>query len=118
MTPYFKLDNQIIKTPQVFKVERYKITKSNRLANADMSMEYINKKLKFFLTWNVIEARQLDALLAILWNDNKVFWKFDYLHNGQQKSCTVYVGMIPAELHLADKDGWVWKDVEIHLIER
>lgn len=116
---YFKLDGVTIKSPTSFKIERYRITEANRLANGDMSMEQIAKKRKLYLTWESIEAAELNKLLDIIWESDKLFYRLDYFENGTSKWATVYSGQIPSELHRTDKSGnWVWKGVELHFIER
>lgn len=116
---YFKLDGVAIKSPTSFKIERYRITEANRLANGDMSMEQIAKKRKFYLTWAGIDAANLNTILNIIWESDKLFYLLEYQENNVVKTATVYAGQIPSELHRTDRAGnWVWKDVELHFIER
>ena len=114
---YFKLDGVTIKTPDSFKISRYNITKSNRLANGKMSMELIAKKLKFYLTWSALDTVDKEKIMNILWS-NKLFFKFEYIEDGVWKSAVVYAGELATDLHKARPSNWVWKDVEIHLIEQ
>ena len=114
---YFKLDGVALKTPDSFKISRYNITKANRLANGNMSMELIAKKLKFYLTWSSLDSVDKEKLMNILWS-NKLFFKLEYVEDNVWKSATVYAGEIATDLHKARPSNWVWKDVEIHLIEQ
>ena len=118
MTTNFKLDNKHIKSPSSFKIERYNITKSQRLADGTMSMDLIAKKRKFFFTYNAIDATDLNEILELLWESSSVFFELIYIESNVTKVVTVYAGAIPAELHRTDPGIWVWKNVTFNLIER
>jgi hypothetical protein len=117
---YFQLDGSDIKNPTTFKVSRYRITKSNRLADGTMSMEFIAKKRKFFFTYDGIEDSDMQTILDALWETDEVFYDLDYMENGEWKKATVYAGEIPTELKkVQDKNGkWVWSGFNFNLIEK
>lgn len=117
MKSAYAIDGVAIKRPSDFKVERYKVTEAERLANGDMAMDLIARKLKFFFTYEGISASDLNVILDALWENNSVFYTLTYNYNGEQKTASVYVGAIPSTLHRTDED-WVWKDVTFNLIER
>lgn len=115
----FKINNIDIKNPSNFKVERYKVTNMERLANASMVGDLIAKKYKFFFTYDAISGEALDVILDIIWESNDLFFKLNYFHNGVAKEAQVYVGEIPAELHRAGLGAdWVWRNVTFNLIEK
>lgn len=115
----FTVNGRAIKNPSTFKIERYNVTNMERLADAKMVGDLIAKKHKFYFTYDAISAAELDNILDALWETDKIFYPLTYVENGVQKSATVYVGSIPAELHRAGKTtNWVWKNVTFNLIEQ
>lgn len=117
MKSLFKLDGVVIKRPSSFKTEFYNITKSNRLANGDMSMELIAQKRKFYFTYNAIDSKEADKILKILWYSKKVFFTLTYIEDNVERSAVVYVGSMPKELY---RTGgiWTWTNFTFNLIER
>lgn len=113
----FQIDGVTIKRPHNFKTEFFNITKSNRLANGDMSMDLIAQKRKFFLTWEAIDATDAKRILDLIWYSRKVFFTLSYVEDNETKSAVVYAGSIPKELHRTG-DVWVWKNFSFNLIER
>ena len=114
----FKLNGTTIKRPDDFNIERYKVTKATRLADASMAMEFIAHKRKFYFTWNAITATELNKILAIIWDTAAVFFTLSYVESNVTKTATVYAGSIPTRFHRSDDGDWVWKDVTINFIER
>lgn len=114
----YKLNGVAIKCPSSFKIERYNITKSNRLASGKMSMELIAKKRKFYFAYDAIDATELNVILDIIWETNAVFYTFTYVENNVTKSAVVYTGSIPNELYRTDDGDWVWKNLTFDLIEQ
>jgi hypothetical protein len=102
-----------IKSPDSFRIERYNMTKSGRLASGLMTMELIAKKRKFILKYDSLEGSELQQLLRLIDSD-VMFFDFEYTEDGITKIANVYSGDIPTDLA---RDNY-WKDVEIHLIER
>lgn len=113
----YTLGGVTIKRPSLFKIEKYKITNANRLANGNMVADVIARKRKFSLTYNVITATELNKILGVIWENDSYFFAFTYVENGVKKSATVYPGSIPADLHRPE-GVWVWKNVTIDLIEQ
>ena len=118
MKSQLTLNGVAIKRPSNFKIERYNITKSSRLASGKMSMELIAKKRKFFCTWDAIGSKDLNKILAQIWDSRSAFFKLTYVESNVTKSATVYAGAIPTELHRTDNAEWVWKNVQINFIEQ
>lgn len=118
----FRIDGVRIKNPTAFNPEYYTLTKSTRVANGDMVMDYVANKQKFNFTWAAINSRELDLIIELLWRnlpvDKKVFHKLEYEDDLRHHEVTVYAGAIPHNLHRGDGRLWVWKDVKISLIER
>lgn len=114
----FAIDGNEIKNPSKFKIERYNLTQSSRVASGQMMMELIAKKRKFYFTYEAISATELNVILDAIWETDEVFFELTYTENNQRKTATVYTGSIPTELHRGDDDEWIWKDVSINFIEQ
>lgn len=112
------LNSSDIANPTSFKIERYRITKSSRLANGDMSMDLIAKKVKFYLTWETMSSDDKKALMAQIWDTDEVFYEFKYSEDGEEKTSTVYAGSMPTGLAKENGANTIWKDVTVNLIEK
>lgn len=117
-----RIDGVRIKNPNGFNPENYTLTKSTRVANGNMVMDYVANKQKYNLTWNAIDSRELDKIIEILWRQlettKQCFHWLDYEDDLRSYHVRVYAGAIPRNLHRGDGRLWVWKDVKISLIER
>lgn len=113
----YKLNGVVIKKPTSFKIERYKVTNAQRLANGNMAADVLARKRKFQLNYAAIMGDELDNILDIIWDNDDYFFDFSYVYNGEEQSAKVYPGSIPSDLHRAD-GKWVWKNVNISLIEQ
>lgn len=118
----FKLNGTPIKNPSGWKVENYTLTQSARTANGKMVMDYVANKRKFYFTYAVIESKDLDLILDILWarldSTKECFFTLEYPDGDSTKTATVYAGSIPRTLHRGDGSTWVWKEVSFSLIEQ
>lgn len=118
-TTYFKINGVAIKNPSTFKIERYNVTNLNRLANALMVGDLIAQKRKFYFTYEAITALDWIDILNAIWTHKTIFFPLEYMENGLWNTATVYVGSIPAELHMGyNGPNWVWKSVSFNLIEQ
>lgn len=117
----YKIDGVTIKNPGSFKIERFNLTKSGRVASGAMTMELVAKKRKFYFTYEVISGRDLQKLLNLIDTD-KMFFLLEYVENGISKSATVYTGAIPSEYFRrgsnTSSNDWYYKNVTFDLIER
>ena len=111
-----KLNGKIIKSPHSWEVERYRISKAERVATGDMVMDTIAKKRKFLVGYTELSGRDLDAILNIIYTDNE-FINLEYEENGKMKSAVVYCGPIRAKKYRTNM-GWYWVDISFNLIER
>lgn len=119
MASNFTVNGRVIKNPSNFKIERYKVTDMERLANAEMVGDLIAKKRKFYFTYDAITGEELDNILEAIWDIDEIFFTLKYKENGETKSAKVYVGSIPTELHKGGKTkNWVWRNVTFNLIEK
>jgi len=118
MTSNYTINGVVIKRPTSFKIERYKITKSERLSNGNMVMDLIAKKRKFILEYKIINASDLNNILNIIWESNDMFFTFGYVESNATKSAIVYTGAIPSDLFRSDPTDWVWESVTVSFIER
>lgn len=118
----FYLDGQKIKDPTGFNPELYTLTKSTRVANGDMVMDFVANKRKYNFTWSAINSRELDTIIEILWRQlettKECFHWLEYDDDLRHNKVRVYSGAIPHNLHRGDGKLWVWKDVKLSLIER
>lgn len=118
----FKIGDTVIKNPSKFSVEHYMLTDSTRLANGDMTMDFIALKRKFEFSYNALESKQLAIILKAIWEDiatnHSCFLNLTIPTETGTEVIVVYPGSIPTNLHRADSLNWVWKDVTFSLIER
>ena len=120
----FKLNGTPIKNPTTFSIENYTLTKSTRVANGDMVMDFVANKLKFSFGYEAIDSRDMNTILDILWKQlaitRKCFVELTYYEDGSDaaQTATVYAGALPRKLHRGNGKLWVWKDVSFSLIER
>lgn len=116
------IDGIRVKNPNTFNPEYYTLTKSTRVANGNMVMDYVANKQKYNLVWNAISSRDLDTIIEILWRSleetKECFHWLDYADDLRSYHVRIYSGAIPHNLHRGDGRLWVWKDVKISLIER
>ncbi len=113
-----RINGITIKNPSTFKIERYNVTTMERLSNATMVGDLVAKKLKFYFTYDVLTAQELDTILQAIWDSSGLFFPFQYSDRGISKITMVYVGSIPSELHYMSDKNTVWKNVSFNLIER
>lgn len=118
----FMIDGVRIKNPSSFQPEYYTLTKSTRVANGDMVMDYVANKQKFNLSWEAINSRELDTIIELLWRQlpetKQCFHWLEYDDDLRHHRVQIYAGAIPHNLHRGDGRLWVWKDVKISLIEK
>lgn len=109
-----------IKSPSNFKIGRYNITKSGRVASGDMHMEFKAKKIKLFLTYAAISGRDLKAILDLVDTEQMFFSVVYYDTTDQAVTKTCYVGELTQELHRRGVigDGQMWKDVTFDFIQK
>lgn len=118
MQSSFKINGYVIKRPTSFKIERFAITKSARLASGLMTMELIAQKRKFYFTYDSIDSGDMKVILAHIWDNKKMFFTLTYVESNETKSAVVYVGSIPSDLFRTGNAEWVWKDFTFDLIEQ
>ena len=111
-----KLNNVTIKKPKDFKISKFNLTKSGRVASGKMVMDLIAKKRKFEFSYEVLSGPELDTILAVIDTDT-MFFTISYVENDVEKSATVYVGEISHKKFRTD-GVWYWKDVSFNLIEQ
>lgn len=117
-----KVNGVKIKEPKALNITRYKLTKSGRVANGDMTMDLVAKKFKLILSYEVISGRDFQKIIDLV-DGTKMFFEVQFTDIvGQIKTITCYCGDIPYDKfrHGYDNglDGYYWRNVEISLIER
>lgn len=118
MKSQYKINGVEIKRPTDFKIERYRITKSERTASGKMCMEHIARKRKFYFTWEAIYSSDLNKILDIIWETDECFFTLEYVENNVVKRAVCYVGSMPTDLHRTGAGDWVWKNVTMNFIEQ
>lgn len=111
-----KINGTTIKSPPDWDIERYNITKAERVATGDMSIELIAKKRKFLLGYSSLSGEEFDFIVALV-DGEEMLMDLTYEHNGSLLNAVVYCGPIKARKHRSN-GGWVWKNVTFNLIER
>lgn len=104
------------KIPNEMTTERYKLSKSGRVASGDMTMDIIAKKRKFKFRYKVLSQEDLDTILALL-DGEEAFYEFSYIEGGLAYTCTIYPGAITYK-RFRTVGGWYYTDVSFDLIER
>ena len=109
-----------IKKPSGFKIARYNITKSGRVASGDMHMEFKAKKIKLFLTYAAISGSELKAILDIVDTDQMFMdvTYYDTTDNAVTKVC--YIGELTQSLQRRGVigDEQMWTDVTFDFIQK
>jgi hypothetical protein len=118
MKERYVLNNIVIKNPSTpVEIEWYKITKSNRLANGDMSMDYIATKRKFIFSYEYLSQDQLKPFKDLM-KSTKSFFPFEYNDGGNEVgTATVYPGSLKYK-KLRSGSYWWYKDITISLVEK
>ena len=112
-----KLNDIEIKNPTRLSIERYNLTEAGRLANGLMVMDFIAKKRRFNLQYEVISAKDMNTILDIL-DTEEMFHTLEYVENDVTKTATVYVGAIPSDKFRSETGSWYWRNMNFALIER
>ena len=115
-----KINGVTIRTPDNFKLSKFNLTKSGRVASGKMTMDLIAKKVKIEISYRGITGIDLDTILDEIDTDEEFFTVEYYDKRGTAMSKTFYTGEIPATLHtrgLGDDDD-KWRNVELHFIEQ
>lgn len=107
-----------VKTPHNFTYEEYDVTKANRLANADMAMEYIATKRKYLIAYQALTAKEYNLIWTQM-RKNRPFFEVTLDLDGKDTSFLCYVGAIKRTGHIVFTGSeWVWKDVTFNFIEK
>lgn len=119
----FYIDGQKIRDPNKFREEYYTLTQTTRIANGDITMDYVANKRKFSLTWNVASSKQLSTMINLLWRQlvttRNCFHTLTFTSDEGPQTCTIYAGSIKRNLARGDNDTqWIWKDITVDLIEQ
>ena len=107
-----------VKTPQEMSIEKYNLTKSGRVTSGKMTMELVAQKRKLNCKYNAIREDDLQVILGKVYGAN-MFFSVTYDDAGGPYTMTCYAGAIKGEPFRKDTDDvWLWKDVEVALIEQ
>lgn len=114
------INDVTIKTPRELQISTYNLTTPGRLSRGLMVLDFIAKKKKLFLKYDAISGRDLKVILDQIDTDDMFFTVKYYDTYGTLQTKTMYVGEIPAVLHMRPSlgDDHIWKDVGFNLIER
>lgn len=106
-----------IRAPQSYKVSSYRLTKSGRVANGDMTAEIIAKKRKLFLSYPSLSSTDVKQLEDLVGGDTAFFFTVTYTEDGEEKSMIAYAGEFQKTL-VREGPVWYWKDVQVNFIEK
>ena len=115
-----KINDVTIKYPTELRISTYNLTTPGRLSDGLMVMDFIAKKKKLFFKYAAITGTDLKVILDII-DTNTMFFVVKYYDTyGTLQTKTMYVGEIPATLHMRPSlgDDHVWKNVDFNLIEQ
>lgn len=117
-----KINGTKIKTPKDFSIERYNLTKSGRVASGLMVMEFVAKKVRLELSYDIISGDDLNLIYSLIDSD-KMFFDVTYPDlDGTIRTKTCYAGALPSKLKRGSStdpnNGWYWESVSFSLIER
>ena len=88
-----------------------------RVSNGDMVGDLLRRKAKFFFTFKALLQRDLDAILASIYDIPLLFYYVHIPEASGYQAYLVYVGEIATELHYASNNSqYTWKDVNFNLI--
>jgi hypothetical protein len=97
-------------------IEWYKITKNGRLANGDMSMDFIATKRKINFFYSGLSQIDLDKIKNII-NLPQCFFPFTYVEGNKTYTCTVYPGSLKYKKHRSGS-MWYYQKITFSLIEK
>lgn len=114
-----QINGVTIKNPTKWKIERYNLTKSGRVATGDMVMDIVAKKLKFFLEYKYMTGDELKKVTELLFGDNP-FVTLTYEEHDEIKTATVYAGPLSQELfrRATIGDHTYWVGIQFNLIQQ
>ena len=110
------VDGTLLPVPDSYDVSSYRLTKSGRVANGDMTAEIIAKKRKLFLTYETLGSEDATLLENKVAGD-KFFFTINYTEDGMEKTMVAYAGEFKKTL-VRTGGRWYWKDVSVNLIEK
>lgn len=111
-----RVNGVFIKPPTSCEIQKFKLTKSSRVANGDMKMDLIAKKIKLLLVYDAIAGAQLALIESILYADD-VFFTIEYDDGVTTQTKTMYVGDIGYK-KFRSGGAWYWKDLTFDLIQQ
>jgi hypothetical protein len=112
-----KINGFLIRVPSDCGIQKFKITKSKRIANGDMKMDLVAKKRKILITYDVISGPELKAIENILYGDD-VFFTAEFFDGEEEpETMVVYAGDIDYKRFRTD-GIWYWKDLTFNLIQQ
>ena len=117
MIEHYTLDGTSFKIPDVAPdIEWFKVTKNGRLANGDMTMDYIATKRKVTFSYEVMSQQELDTIKNII-NLPKCFYKFTYVEGNMTYPCVVYPGSLKYK-KFRTGSIWYYKTITFSLVEK
>lgn len=116
----FKIGGVTIKAPTTFDIEKFKLTKSGRIADGSMTFDVIAKKRKFYFKYTFLSSVHLTIIETALDVDSENtldFFTLTFEEDNIEKTATVYPGAVKKTLARTGSI-WYWKDVSFDLIEK
>jgi hypothetical protein len=103
--------------PTSFAIEPIEIARRGQTASGKATKEVIATKKKFTLQWNILRGAEYQAIITALAAGD--FLSFTYPDNNTTDTVTVYADSgLKARLANQHITSWVYKDVDLTLIEQ
>lgn len=117
LKPKYTLDGTVLKNPNDFDHEWYRLTENQRLASGDMTMDSIAVKRKYNLGWTVLSHLELLTIRKVIFGSTKVFYTFSFVDHNETDSLTVYAGALKYK-KFRTGSLWYYQDASLSLIEK
>lgn len=119
MSNQITIGTTVIKTPSKFSISSYNLTEAQRVTSGRMNFDFIAKKKKLFLEYDVITGTALKTILDLIDTNELEFDVTYYDITGVAVTKTFYVGEISTPLHRRSTigDQHIWKQVAFNFIE-
>lgn len=114
------IDGTEIERPtKPIEISKYALTKSGRVADGTMTMDYIADKSTFQFEWESIKVSALRTILDLVEAFPTMFHTLTINENGAEASYNVYFGAVKRTPYRTDNNGyWYYKDVKFQAIEK
>lgn len=117
----YKINGTVIKPPTqgTFTEKRYNLTKAERIANGDMTLDFIAKKRTWQMKWDAMDSEEFMNIMALI-DTEEMFFEFTFPGiGGNPETYTCYAGAISRtrDRGMTGNNGIeYYKDVQFQII--